>query len=73
MERILQRTIEGISLDTKSLASMAEGLDTDSQSSAVATDPKEAEVLGIEDEACTMQPVGYTTTRKFNWPFSIAV
>jgi hypothetical protein len=58
MERILKRTIEGIRLDTKSLAKMADALDAD------ASDAKEVEGLVIDDEACTMEPVGDTVTRQ---------
>lgn len=60
MERILKRTIEGIRLDTTSLAKMADALDAD------ASDPKEIEGLVIDEEACTMDPVGDTTTRSLN-------
>lgn len=60
MERILKRTIEGIRLDTKSLARLADALDAD------ASDAKEVEGLAIEEEACTMDPVGDTTTRLFH-------
>ena len=59
MERILKRTIEGIRLDTTSLAKMADALDAD------ASDPKEIEGLVIDEEACTMDPVGDTTTRMY--------
>lgn len=58
MERILKRTIEGIRLDTKSLAKLADALDAD------ASDAKEVEGLVIDDEACTMEPVGDTVTRQ---------
>lgn len=58
MERILKRTIEGIRLDTKSLARLADALDAD------ASDAKEVEGLVIDDEACTMEPVGDTVTRQ---------
>ena len=64
MERILQHTIEGISLDTKSLAKIVQKLDHDSSRGLVASsDAKDADTLEIEDEACTIQPVGCTTTR----------
>lgn len=67
MERILQHTIEGISLDTKGLATMAERLEADSQSGAVAQPSIEDHgALEIEDEACTMQPVGHIITRPSN-------
>ncbi|KAJ5649849.1 uncharacterized protein N7484_003572 [Penicillium longicatenatum] len=71
MERILKRTIEGIRLDTKSLAKMADALDAD------ASDAKEVEGLVIDDEACTMEPVGDTVTHfsgEFSyWNFSMRV
>jgi hypothetical protein len=64
MERILKRTIEGISFDTKSLGKLAEALDADyHDKGATSSDPKDVEGLGIDDEACTMEPVGDTTTR----------
>jgi hypothetical protein len=64
MERILKRTIEGISFDTKSLGKLAEALDADYHAKgAISSDPKDVEGLGIDDEACTMEPVGDTTTR----------
>lgn len=64
MERILQRTMEGISLDTKSLSKIADRLEADHQSgSRASTGPRDLEGLEIDDEACTMQPVGDTTTR----------
>ena len=66
MERILKQTIEGISLDTKNLARLAEALEADNGDGAtVVLEPKDGEVLGIDDEACTMVPVGDTTTRSF--------
>ncbi|KAJ6110258.1 hypothetical protein N7486_002493 [Penicillium sp. IBT 16267x] len=71
MERILKRTIEGIRLDTKSLAKLADALDAD------ASDAKEVEGLVIDDEACTMDPVGDTVTHfsgEFSyWNFSMRV
>ncbi|KAJ5536645.1 hypothetical protein N7513_009831 [Penicillium frequentans] len=71
MERILKRTIEGIRLDTKSLARLADALDAD------ASDAKEVEGLVIDDEACTMEPVGDTVTHfsgEFSyWNFSMRV
>jgi hypothetical protein len=64
MERILKRTIEGISFDTKSLEKLAEALDADyHDKGAISSDSKDVEGLGIDDEACTMEPVGDTTTR----------
>ncbi|KAJ5647391.1 hypothetical protein N7490_003763 [Penicillium lividum] len=71
MERILKRTIEGIRLDTKSLAQLADALDAD------ASDVKEVEELVIDDEACTMDPVADTVTHfsgEFSyWNFSMRV
>lgn len=55
MERILRRTIEGIQLDTKNLAKLADALDAEGQ---------EVEGLVMDDEACTMDPVGDNTTRQ---------
>jgi hypothetical protein len=63
MERILKQTIEGISLDTKNLARLAEALEADNGDRATGPEPKDGDVLGIDDEACTMVPVGDTTTR----------
>lgn len=63
MERILKRTIEGIRLDTKSLATMADAIDADGDGACVGSDTKEVEGLVIDDEACTMDPVGDSTTR----------
>ncbi|KAJ5947458.1 hypothetical protein N7466_000473 [Penicillium verhagenii] len=71
MERILKRVVEGIRLDTKSLAKLADTLDAD------ASEPKEVEELVIDDEACTMEPVGDTVTHfsgEFSyWNFSMRV
>lgn len=67
MERILKRTIEGISLDTKSLGKLADALDADEDTTtAAASDPQHLEGLEIDDEACTMEPVGDSTTRSFD-------
>lgn len=66
MERILKRTIEGIALDTKNLARLADALDADNgDRGTVFPEPKDGELLRIDDEACTMVPVGDTTTRTF--------
>ncbi|KAJ6025807.1 hypothetical protein N7444_013486 [Penicillium canescens] len=78
MERILKRTIEGISFDTKSLGKLAEALDADyHDKGAISSDPKDVEGLGIDDEACTMEPVGDTTTHfsgEFSyWNFSMRI
>jgi hypothetical protein len=65
MERILKRTIEGIRLDTKSLAELADALDADSETGLVVrSDTQEVEGLVMDDEACTMDPVGDNTTRQ---------
>ena len=54
----------GVSLDTKNLANIAHRLEADHQSQNPATDdPKDLEALEVDDEACTMQPVGDTITR----------
>ena len=63
MERILKRTIEGIRLDINSLARMAEALDANGDGACGGSDAKEVEGLLIDDEACTMDPVGDNTTR----------
>lgn len=65
MERILKRTIEGIRLDTKSLAELADALDADSETACVVrSGAQEVEGLVMDDEACTMDPVGDNTTRQ---------
>lgn len=65
MERILKRTIEGIRLDTKSLAELADALDADSETGRdVGSDTQEVAGLVMDDEACTMDPVGDNTTRR---------
>ena len=65
MERILKRTIEGIRLDTKSLAELAVALDADSDTGRVVrSDTQEVEGLVMDDEPCTMDPVGDNTTRR---------
>ncbi|OQD89388.1 hypothetical protein PENANT_c002G07358 [Penicillium antarcticum] len=71
MERILKRTIEGISLDTKSLGKLADALDTDyHDKGAISSDPKDLESLGMDDETCTMDPVGDNTTLKIFFKYS---
>ncbi len=46
MERILKRTIEGVRLDTKSLAELADTLDADSETGLVVrSDTQEVEGL----------------------------
>lgn len=64
MEQILKHTMTGISLDTKNLASIAHRLEADYQSRKTASgDAKDSEALEVDDEVCTMQPVGDTVTR----------
>jgi hypothetical protein len=63
MERILKRTIDGISFDTKSLAKLADVLEADYHKSTISSDPNDVEGLRMDDEACTMEPVGDSTTR----------
>jgi hypothetical protein len=65
MERILKQTIEGIALDTKNLARLADALESDNGDRAAVAEPKDGEILRIDDEACTMVPFGDTTTRSF--------
>lgn len=65
MERILKCVVDGISLDTKSLAKLAESLEANGDTRRVASDPKDVEGLAVVDEACTMDPVGDTTTRSY--------
>ncbi|CAG8231656.1 unnamed protein product [Penicillium salamii] len=78
MERILKRTIEGIALDKQSLARLAHILDPDDgDNDAVGPGRKDGDLLRIDDEACTMVPVGDTTTHfsgEFSyWNFSMRV
>lgn len=71
MERILRHTMTGISLDTKNLSDVADRLEADHQSLNQASEgPRHLEelevnleALEIDEEACTMQPVGDTTAR----------
>ena len=66
MERILKQTIEGIALDTKNLARLADALEADNgDRTTVIPEAKDGEAQHIDDEACTMVPVGDTTTRAF--------
>ena len=61
----------GVPLDTENLSNIADRLDAEHQSLNPASDgPRDLEGLGdnlealeIDDEACTMQPVGDTTAR----------
>lgn len=63
MEQILKAKIEGIALDTKSLAQLAEKLSRRrAQDGLDPLEPDEADCLEI-DEGCTIDPVGNTTTR----------
>ncbi|PYI03199.1 fungal-specific transcription factor [Aspergillus sclerotiicarbonarius CBS 121057] len=75
MEQILEHTVEGIALDTKSLARMASSLATERASDSPRV-PSPAS-LAIEDEACTIDPVGDTTTHfsgEFSyWNFSMRI
>ncbi|KAG5810823.1 hypothetical protein H9Q71_005227 [Fusarium xylarioides] len=85
MERILRRTMPGISLDTENLSNIADRLEAEHQSLNPASDgPRDLEGLGdnlealeIDDEACTMQPVGDTTAHfsgEFSyWNFSMRI
>ncbi|RAK99576.1 Zn(II)2Cys6 transcription factor [Aspergillus ibericus CBS 121593] len=75
MEQILKHTVEGIALDTKSLARMANSLTMERPSDS----PKVPSPAGlaIEDESCTIDPVGDTTTHfsgEFSyWNFSMRI
>ncbi|KAJ5601839.1 hypothetical protein N7510_011373 [Penicillium lagena] len=63
MERILKHTMKGIKLDTESLGKLADALDADEETTpAVVSDPQHSEGLRLDDEACTMEPVGDSTT-----------
>ncbi|KAJ5332540.1 uncharacterized protein N7506_006323 [Penicillium brevicompactum] len=78
MERILKQTIEGIALDTKNLARLADALEADNgDRTTVIPEAKDGEAQHIDDEACTMVPVGDTTTHfsgEFSyWNFSMRV
>lgn len=61
----------GVPLDTENLSNIADRLDAEHQSLNTASDgPRDLDGLGdnlealeIDDEACTMQPVGDTTAR----------
>lgn len=78
MERILRHTVQGISLDTSSLSKLADALTT-SKDTHRATSPvaEEADSPSIDDEACTLDPVGDTTTHfsgEFSyWNFSMRI
>ncbi|KAF5536486.1 fungal specific transcription factor [Fusarium napiforme] len=75
----------GVSLDTESLSNIADRLEAEHQSvNPVSDGPKDLEGLGdnlealeIDDEACTMQPVGDTTAHfsgEFSyWNFSMRI
>lgn len=62
MEQILKQRVEGISLDTNSLAQMANSLSLEDKASPAVCDAVDVE-LAIEEESCTMDPVGDTITR----------
>jgi hypothetical protein len=72
MERILERKLGGISLDTNSLSRLANAVaesEDDEAEHAVASSHEETQ-LAIEDEVCTIVPVEDTTTRSFfSFPF----
>lgn len=61
MEQILKHTIEGIELDTKSLARLANSFTTGKGSDH--TEVTSPSGLALEEEDCTIDPVGDTTTR----------
>lgn len=65
MEQILKHKIEGIALDTQSLARLAEDLSRRRANDTVpGPEPDEADD-GVEiQEGCTLDPVGNTTTRR---------
>ncbi|CVL05261.1 related to fungal specific transcription factor [Fusarium mangiferae] len=75
----------GVPLDTENLSNIADRLDAEHQSLNTASDgPRDLEGLGdnlealeIDDEACTMQPVGDTTAHfsgEFSyWNFSMRI
>ncbi|KAF5572415.1 fungal specific transcription factor [Fusarium pseudoanthophilum] len=75
----------GVSLDTENLSNIADRLEAEHQSQNQASDgPRDLEGLGdnlegleIDDEACTMQPVGDTTAHfsgEFSyWNFSMRI
>ncbi|KAE8155145.1 fungal-specific transcription factor domain-containing protein [Aspergillus avenaceus] len=78
MERILKHKLDGVSLETDNLARIAESLTVD-EGSANVTEQTSDELtnLSIEDEACTIDPVGDTTTHysgEFSyWNFSMRI
>ncbi|GJP92867.1 fungal-specific transcription factor [Aspergillus niger] len=75
MEQILKHTIEGIALDTKSLARLANSFTTGKSSDH----PEVISPAGmaLEEEDCTIDPVGDTTTHfsgEFSyWNFSMRI
>ncbi|KAJ5908126.1 fungal-specific transcription factor [Penicillium taxi] len=78
MERILKRTVDGIRLDTKSLAQLADKLEADQgNGDLLEADLEDVEGLTIDDEAYTIDPVNDTTTHfsgEFSyWNFSMRV
>jgi hypothetical protein len=64
MERILERKLVGVSLDTSNLSRLADavGESEDDEAGHTATSSPEAQ-LAIEDEVCTIVPVEDTTAR----------
>jgi hypothetical protein len=68
----------GVSLDTENLSNIADRLEAEHQSvNSVSDGPRNLEGLGdnlealeIDDEACTMQPVGDTTARSLALSFT---
>lgn len=64
MEQILKQRVEGISLDTNSLARMANSLSLADKASPAVCDAVDVEELALEEESCTMDPVGDTITRR---------
>ncbi|OJJ66414.1 hypothetical protein ASPBRDRAFT_59818 [Aspergillus brasiliensis CBS 101740] len=75
MEQILKHTIEDIALDTKSLARLANSLATSKGSAQ--TEVTSPAGLALEEEDCTIDPVGDTTTHfsgEFSyWNFSMRI
>jgi hypothetical protein len=58
--------MEGISLDTNSLSKMADALSADRHAGRmVVAETDDVDSPSIDDEACTIDPVGDTTTRGY--------
>ncbi|KPM42531.1 hypothetical protein AK830_g4066 [Neonectria ditissima] len=67
MERILQHTMKGVSLDTESLSKIADKLDADQQSGdAASAGPRDLDGLEIDDEAYFSGEFSY-------WNFSMRI